>query len=154
MGAFVMSVLNPAIRSPLFAFGTCGVLAWAVRPLAASAPLADFEATDGCARSGRSSSLQSVRLNAVYSTPLVFAGSLPLGRKPGVAQALRMRARQRPQGRANTRCFAARAGELRLFACGASQRKMQCRAMPCAPPNPSIERTRPGKPGRASHVKR
>ena len=27
-------------------------------------------------------------------------------------------------------------------------------AMPKAPPNPSIERTRPGKPGRASHVKR
>jgi hypothetical protein len=60
----------------------------------------------------------------------------------------------RNAGRASTRCYAARAGEVRLLAARVTQRRMQFRAMPCAPPNPSIERTRPGKPGRASHVKR
>ena len=57
-------------------------------------------------------------------------------------------------GRASTRCYAARAGEMRLLASDSTQRKMQLWAVPCAPPNPSIERTSPGKPGDASHGKR
>jgi len=41
-----------------------------------------------------------------------------------------------------------------LLANGTTQRKMQIRAVRIAPPNPSIERTLPGKPVSASHVKR
>jgi hypothetical protein len=71
------------------------------------------------------------------------------------APASRSRARQGPSGRASTSCFAARAGEARLLAGNATQRRMQFRAVPCAPPNPSIERTLSGlRPPSASHVKR
>src|SRR5688572_24485645 len=59
-------------------------------------------------------------------------------------------------GRASTRCFAARAGEVRLLANCVTQRKMQAAQARASGvrPNPSIERTSPGKPGAASHVKR
>ena len=70
------------------------------------------------------------------------------------ASASRKSARQSQAGRVSTRCFAARASEVRLLVGSVTQRKMQFRAVPCAPPNPSIERTLPGKPVSASHVKR
>jgi hypothetical protein len=75
-------------------------------------------------------------------------------RKARLLQASRMRARQRLLDRASISCFAARAGEVCLHASGITQHKLRCGAVHKAPPNPSIERTRPGKPGRASHVKR
>jgi hypothetical protein len=74
-----------------------------------------------------------------------------------VTRTSRSRARLGPTGCASTSCFAARAGEFGLLAGDTTQRKMQPHAghVPFSVrPNPSIERTRPGKPGRASHVKR
>ena len=56
------------------------------------------------------------------------------------------------EGRAGTSCFTARAASAGLLLTYPTQRKIQ--AAPRVRPNPSIERTRPGKPGRASHVKR
>jgi hypothetical protein len=50
--------------------------------------------------------------------------------------ALRCSAAPSPAGRASTRCCAARAGVVRLLASAVAQRKMQIRAVLCAPPNP------------------
>jgi hypothetical protein len=171
MGSLGTSVLNSASCWPCHAFGTCGRPVWAVRPLAAGAPPACPEAWEGRAGSSVSSAFTSFRSVAAFvcspSKASQGRGSLPLERNQLLtcpararshavvtASASRYRARQSKAGRASTSCFAARAGEVRLLASGATQRKMQFRAVPCAPPNPSIERTRPGKPGRASHVKR
>jgi len=49
----------------------------------------------------------------------------------------------------------ARGGGFGLFASGTTQRTMRAGCVPQnALPNPSIERTSPGKPGAASHLKR
>lgn len=70
-------------------------------------------------------------------------------------QSSRLRARQSPEGRASTSCFAARAGEVRLLVTDITQRKTQFWAVQSAPPNPSIERTSNGlRPSAASPVKR
>jgi hypothetical protein len=70
-------------------------------------------------------------------------------------QALRRSAKPNTRGRAGTSCFAARAGGFGLLASGATQRTMRAGRVPqSALPNPSIERTSPGKPGAASHLKR
>jgi len=70
-------------------------------------------------------------------------------------QALRRSAKPNTRGRAGTSCFAARAGDFGLLAGGATQRTMHAGCVPqSALPNPSIERTSPGKPGAASHLKR
>jgi hypothetical protein len=70
-------------------------------------------------------------------------------------QALRSSAKPNARSRAGTRCFAARAGSLRLRASGVTQRTMRAGFVPqSALPNPSIERTFSGKPGAASHLKR
>ena len=67
-------------------------------------------------------------------------------------QALRGGAKQ------NAGCAAtsfARGGGFGLFAGGATQRTMRAGRVPLsALPNHSIERTCPGKPGQASHLKR
>ena len=68
-------------------------------------------------------------------------------------QALRRSAKPNT-GRAGTRCCAARAGGVRLLAGGATQRTMRAGCVHRPLPNPSIERTSPGKPGAASHLKR
>ena len=70
-------------------------------------------------------------------------------------QALRTSAKPNARGRAGTSCSAARAGGVRLLASGTTQRTMRAGRVPqSALPNPSIERTSPGKPGAASHLKR
>jgi len=70
-------------------------------------------------------------------------------------QALRRSAKPHTRGRAGTRCCAARASGFGLLASGATQRTMRAGCVPqSALPNPSIERTSPGKPGAASHLKR
>lgn len=178
MGCSATRVLKAKARWSSFAGGCVAQAAWAVRPLAASAPLAAFEALEGCAGSRASSSLRASRLGAgvltsfskasqghsllsagfgrgrVRSSGSLVQGSLPF--KQSIPASSRLRARQGTEGRASTRCCAARAGGVRLLASGATQRKMQAvsgRASRVRP-NPSMERTRPGKPGRASHVKR
>jgi len=68
-------------------------------------------------------------------------------------QALRSGAKPNTRGRAATSF--ARGGGFGLFAGGATQRTMHAgRVLLSALPNPSIERTSPGKPGAASHLKR
>jgi len=68
-------------------------------------------------------------------------------------QALRRSAKPNTRGRAATSF--ARGGGFGLFAVGATQRTMLAGCVPqSALPNPSIERTCPGKPGQASHLKR
>jgi hypothetical protein len=70
-------------------------------------------------------------------------------------RALRRSAKPNTRGRAGTSCCAARAGGVRLLAGGATQRTIRAGRVPQnALPNPSIERTSPGKPGHASHLKR
>ena len=70
-------------------------------------------------------------------------------------QALRRSAKPNTRSRAGTSCCAARAGGFGLLAGGATQRTMRAGRVPqSALPNPSIERTSPGKPGAASHLKR
>jgi hypothetical protein len=168
MAASATRVLKSGHHWPCHAFGMCGRLVRAVRPLAASASLASLHALEGCAGSGASSPLRVSSFGhnrcRSFSKASLGQGSLPLGRrKPShsgqkpLSQSSRLRARQCTAGRASTSCFAARAGEVRLLAGGATQRTMRRHAGPVplgARPNPSIERTRPGKPGRASHVKR
>jgi len=70
-------------------------------------------------------------------------------------QALRRSAKPNTRGRAGTSYFAARAGGVRLLASVVTQRTMQAGSVVLRPlPNPSIERTCPGKPSHASHFKR
>ena len=57
-------------------------------------------------------------------------------------------------GRASTRCYAARAGEMRLLASDSTQRKMNVWAGPGAPQNPPSARRPPATRAHASHVKR
>jgi hypothetical protein len=67
-------------------------------------------------------------------------------------QALRSRAKPKTVGVATS---FARGGGFGLFASGATQRTMRAGSVPQnALPNPSIERTLPGKPVSASHLKR
>jgi hypothetical protein len=146
MPASAMKVSNPNRRSPRFAFGTNSRLVWAVGPLAPSAPLADLQANEiqGRARSGTGASFKAERLNGLYSRALVFAGSLPRDTVQGHFSKAGSHARRSlPFGRR------------KRLATGMPERiRIQAQAVHRAPPNPSIERTRPGKPGRASHVKR
>ena len=61
-------------------------------------------------------------------------------------QAQRGSAKPNARGRAGTSCFAARAGGVRLLAGRTTQRTVRAGCVPqWALPNPSIERTRPGK---------
>ena len=69
-------------------------------------------------------------------------------------QALRRSAKPNTRGRAGTRCYAALAGGARLLSGSAAQRTMRAGCVHRPLPNPSIERTSPGKPGAASHLKR
>jgi hypothetical protein len=127
----------------------------AVRPasLAASARSKLFEAASGlCSepalRRGEEGTKNSMSSQALAALCEVTVCSEQI-------QALRGSAKPNTRGRAGTSCCAARAGGVRLLAGSATQRTMRAGRVPqSALPNPSIERTRPGKPGRASHVKR
>jgi hypothetical protein len=127
----------------------------AVRPasLAASARPQRFD-PNSCSRTepALSSELESTRTTILSEAG---AASYNLTVRSKQMQALRRSEKPNTRGRAGTSCCAARAGGVRLLAGGATQRTMLAGRVPqSALPNPSIERTRPGKPGRASHVKR
>lgn len=169
MVASAINVLKSKRCRPCHAFGTFGRPTRAVRPLAASAPLASLRALEGHAGSSASSprSVSSFGHNCCPSFQRPRRLAAPERRNSSCwgfllcqelqSQSSRLRARQGTEGRASTSCFAARAGEVRLLACSATQRTMrrQVGRVPFgARPNPSIERTRPGKPVLASHVKR
>jgi hypothetical protein len=146
MPASAIKVLNPNRRSPRFAFGTSSRLVWAVRPLAASAPLVDPRSneTQGCARSAKCASFKAARLNGLFSGLLVSASTLPLGSVLGHFSLAGSHAqRSLPPGR-----------KQRVVAGSAERIRIQAQAVHRAPPNPSIELTCPGKPGHAAHVKR
>ena len=82
----------------------------------------------------------------------MFCKAWALGSK---TQAQRRSAKPNARGRAGTSCCAARAGDVRLLAGVVTQRTIRAGSVVLRPlPNPSIERTYPGKPGYASHLKR
>jgi len=136
----------------------------AARPLASGAPL-ELLVEGVCAKS-------LVRREARLSNAVHSGGKEALGfvgranghvnstcgqacwHSPQI-QALHRSAKPNTRGRAGTSCFAARAGGVRLLASVVTQRTMQAGSVVLRPlPNPSIERTSPGKPGAASHLKR
>ena len=153
-----------------FAQRTRAVLPRAVRPasLAASAP-----AVVVAALAGRSDSGIEAPVNKCFicEASAYQAACLALVSNRGCSDgqsrgssfalqlcfsvALRRGAAQSNAGREGTSCFAARAGGFGLLAGGTTQRKMRAgRVLFGARSNPSIERTCPGKPGHASHLKR
>jgi hypothetical protein len=146
MSTSAVRVSNSNHRSRRFAFGKYKRLVSAVRPLAASARLADSEANQiqGCAGASNFASFTAARTNRLCSSSLACPSSLPHGFVRGPCSLAGSHARRSlPLGR-----------KMRAFAGSAELTTMQAQAVHRAPPNPSIERTRPGKPGRASHVKR
>ena len=127
----------------------------AVRPasLAASARSKLFEAVSGLCSEPALSRGEEGTKNSMSSGALAALCEVTVCSEQ--IQALRRSAKPNTRGRAGTSCCAARAGGVRLLAGGATQRTMRAGRVPLsALPNPSIERTRPGKPGQASHVKR
>ena len=153
-----------------FARRTKAGLPRAVRPasLAASAPAVVVEALAG--RSGFRIEAQAGRCFIGKASPhqaacllLVSNRGCAEGQSQGsffalqwcFSVVLRCGAAQSIAGRAGTRCFAARAGGFGLLAGGVTQRTMRAGLVLFgARSNPSIERTSPGKPGAASHLKR
>ena len=95
-------------------------------------------------------------LLAEVKNPTVRKASLVLGQVMACLapmQALRRSAKPNTRVRAATSF--ARGGGFGLLASGATQRTMRAGCVfRDARPNPSIERTCPGKPGQASHLKR
>jgi hypothetical protein len=133
MPASAIKDLSPNRRSPRLAFGTNSRLVWAVRPSAASAPLADLQANEiqGGARGSKCAPFKAGRTNGSYSRSLVIAGSLPLGSDRGRSSLAGSHAqRSLPFGR-----------KKRAYAGGAERIRIQSQAVHRAPPNPSIELT-------------
>jgi hypothetical protein len=133
----------------------------AVRPLAASARPKLVGAASGlCAEPSfgvevclPAHGFLGTSENRTHIQAQAFAGAVSACSQP--MQALRRGAKPNTRGRAGTRCCAARAGGVRLLASGTTQRTMHAGCVPqCALPNPSINRTSPGKPGAAGYLKR
>jgi len=133
---------------------------WAVRPLAASARPEWFVAGSVlCAEPALSS-----EENACWVAHSFLETKHPMLGKARVElcevtacsmpiQAMRSSAKPNARGRAATSF--ARGGGFGLFSSSTTQRTMRAGCVPQrALPNPSIERTSPGKPGAASHLKR
>ena len=153
-------------RECRFARGIKAVLPRAVRPLAASAPLLVREAWVSRTSSSTVSSVSKPCLFKASITPVLGGGLLcnlwpAKGREvnafasvqPSFSSASRRSARQGCSGWAAT-SFARGAGFGLLASC-TTQRTMRAGSVPLgALPNPSINRTSPGKPVAASHVKR
>jgi len=132
----------------------------AVRPLAASAPTrwlaasASLPAEPALRQRGKGfvapHSFLGHALNSMFGKAQVELGRVTARSEP--MQALRSRAKPKTVGVATS---FARGGGFGLFASGVTQRTMRAGRVPQnALPNPSIERTSPGKPGAASHLKR
>jgi len=149
-----------------FARGIKAVLPRAVRPLAASAPLLVREAWAGRAGSRSEASVSKHCFCKAVSAPVSCAGLVcnfwpSKGRgfnahfsvQPSFSSASRLSARQGCSGRAAT-SFTRGAG-FGLLAGGVTQRTMHAGTVLLgALPNPSINRTSPGKPGAACYLKR
>jgi len=155
--------LNECLR--VFARRTTAVLPRAARPLAASAPLLVREVLSGRTSSWAAASVSKLRCK-VSLVPVSGAGSLcnfwparcrefnPCSSLPPChSSAPRRSARPSRSGRAATSF--ARGGGFCFFASGVTQRTMLAGSvLLCALPNPSINRTCPGKPGHAGYLKR
>jgi len=140
-------------RTGAMKFGSASVRAVRPASLAASARPQRFDPGSGsCAEPALSSKQESTR------SPMFGKAREALCKVTARSKqihALRRSAKPNARGRAGTSCWAARAGGVRLLAGGATQRTMRAGRVPqSALPNPSIERTSPGKPGAASHLKR
>jgi len=140
-------------RTSATKFGSAS--ARAVRPasLAASARPQRFDPSSG---SGTQPALSREAQRTKTSIPSKARAALcKVTAHSKQMQALRRSAKPNTTGRAGTSCCAARAGGFGLLAGSATQRTMLAGCVPqSALPNPSIERTSPGKPGAASHLKR
>jgi len=146
--------------------GTKAVLARAVRPLAAGAPLLVREALAGVASSHAMPPVGKPCFCKASSATVLGAGLLcscwpaksrefnPFSSvRRSCSPASRWSARQGGSGRAAT--SSARGGGFGLFAGGATQRTMRAGSVLLgALPNHSINRTCPGKPGHAGYLKR
>jgi hypothetical protein len=153
------------VNSRAFAWHRLATAARAVRPasLAASARTAAHEALVGWARSGCEPSAGEVRFGKAL-LHRVLVGALPHRFSAVQGGALEQEAAcwpcfsagQRLYGAPETRgCAGSSHGEACGLASRGTHRTMQAgRAVLRARPNPSIERTSPGKPGAASHLKR
>ena len=164
---FLASHRGKSTRSKCrFARSTKAVLPRAVRPLAASAPLLVREALAGLANSRAMPPVSKPCLFKASITPVLGGGLLcnlwpAKGREvnafasvqPSFSSASRRSARQGCSGCAAT-SFARGAGFGLLASC-TTQRTMRAGSVPLgALPNPSINRTCPGKPGHAGYLKR
>ena len=135
----------------------------AVRPasLAASARPERLEAgtqsTFGAALEAQDEQVQPIQGRSASRPSVAQRKQVSIGStRPGMPlqmQALRRSAQPNTTSRAATSF--ARGGGFGLFASDTTQRTMRAGSVPqSALPNPSIERTCPGKPGQASHLKR
>ena len=114
----------------------------AVRPLAASAPIAHIEPTVGCAGSNTACLSTVQEVEAPLKQSRFIEPSSQLVSKPVcLSSATRVRARQSNAGRAATSF--ARGGGAQAFASGATQRNVKALVV-CPRPNPSIEATNNG----------
>jgi hypothetical protein len=138
-------------------------LARAVRPasLAASAMAQRLEAgtqsTFGAALEAQDEQVQPIQGRSASRPSVAQRKQVSIGStRPGMPlqmQALRRSAKPNTTSRAATSF--ARGGGFGLFARGATQRTMRAGSVPhSALPNPSINRTSPGKPGAACYLKR
>jgi len=157
---------NSKRRESCFAGGIKAVLPRAVRPLAASAPLLVREAWASRAGSRIEASVSKHCLCKAVSVPVSCAGLVcnlwpAKGRRfnthssvqPSFLSASRRSARPGCSGRAATSF--ARGGGFGLLAGCATQRTVRAGSVLLgALPNPSINRTSPGKPGAACYLKR
>jgi hypothetical protein len=143
-----------------FARGTKAVPPRAVRPSAASARPKRFAASSVlCAEPALSGEEKACRSaigghtgfkNPMFGKALCMPGGVAASKQ---MQALRRSAKPNAGGRAATSF--ARGGGFGSFASGVTQRKMRAGSVPqSALPNPSINRTSPGKPGAAGYLKR
>lgn len=135
--------------------------AWAVRPLAASARPKQFDAGSGLCIEPSLGSEEKARWSALgihtrLKNPMFGKALAMLCEVTACSmqmQALRRSAKPNTRGRAATSF--ARGGGFGSFAGGVTQRKMRAGRVPqSALPNPSINRTCPGKPGHAGYLQR
>jgi len=164
---FLASHRGKSTRSKCrFARSTKAVLPRAVRPLAASAPLLVREALAGLANSRAMPPVSKPCFRKASLAPILGTGLLcsfwpAKGRefswcssvRRSCSSASRWSARPGCSGRAATSF--ARGSGLGLLASGVIQRTMYAGSVLLgALPNPSINRTCPGKPGHAGYLKR
>jgi len=152
-------------RECRFARSIKAVLPRAVRPLAASAPLLVREALVSRTSSSAVSSVSKPCLFKASVAPVPGGGLLcnfwpAKGREVNAFASVQLspwasRRSARPGCSSRAATSFARGGGFASFSSGATQRTMCAGSVPLgALPNPSINRTCPGKPGHAGYLKR